>query len=187
MCSPVRFEVDFDITLQCMYACRHCNVDAGQLLEDEMTTAEIKHALDQLEIIGVCGLSITGGEPLAIKFFPYGAGWRFRDDLELSYSVWRDFLVELTAKKSKDPYYQGIEVSITCPWEIYVPLLNEGLPLEFINQTWDYDSPLQSELYRRGRNVGCHAGYISMCRFPTHAIQGREPSGKTLDGTLARL
>ncbi len=103
---------------------------------------------------------------LAIKFFPYGAGRRYRDDLELSYPVWRDFIVGLTTIKSQNSYYQGIEVSITCPWEIYAPLLNEGLSLEFINHTWNYNSPLQSELYRRGRDVGCHAGYTSCAISP---------------------
>lgn len=94
---------------------------------------------------------------LAIKFFPYGAGRRYRDDLELSYDLWEKFMIEMTERKLKDPYYNGLQVSTTCPWEIYLPLLQNYKP-EIIEQVWKYNSPLKSELYRRNRSLGCHAG-----------------------------
>lgn len=283
------FQVDFDITLQCMYSCKHCNVDGGARLPDEMTTEQIIDVLDQLYEIGVCDLSITGGEPLlrkdvhrilkhasglgfnlltlntngllvtdtvvrlleencqgllvsvsldgydprtysilrrsrsrpdqvlerefrrvlenlrrlaqskvkvginytvtrstinnflptydlvqslgiknvlAIKFFPYGAGGRYLNELELPYASWADFLADLTKKRLTKSYYEGIQVSILCPWEIYLPLVQHGYDERVIQGVWDYNTPLKSELYRRSRNLGCHAGVTSCAISP---------------------
>ena len=61
------FHVDFDITLECTHKCKHCNVDAGNRLDDELSYEEICHVLDEFDDIGVCNISITGGEPLIRK------------------------------------------------------------------------------------------------------------------------
>lgn len=60
-------QVDFDITMECMYKCKHCNVDAGEKLNYEMNTKEICDTLYQLYELGVSDISITGGEPLLRK------------------------------------------------------------------------------------------------------------------------
>lgn len=284
------FQVDFDITLECVFSCRHCNVDAGERLPDEMSMAQIMGVLDQLFEVGVCDLSITGGEPLlrrgvldilrhaaslggfnrfilntnglfvteelvafleencptilvsvsldgasptaygrlrrprsdpdrvpdrefarvldglrllaqsklktgvnytvtratiddfyptyhlirglgvkdilAIKFFPHGAGRRHLDELELPYPMWRDFLVGMTERRLGLPEYEGLQLSTLCPWEIYVPLLERGYDETTIEKTWVYMSPLKSELYRRDRDLGCHAGVTSCAISP---------------------
>ncbi|WMJ87608.1 radical SAM/SPASM domain-containing protein [Anaerocolumna sp. MB42-C2] len=283
------FQVDFDVTMKCMYKCRHCNVAAGEKLNDEMSSEQIKKVLDQLDEVGVSDVSITGGEPLlredclelleyagkkegfyltlntnglllneekikfleaycpkiniavsldgynpetysvlrksyieydkildqeffiivenlkrlvksklsvginytithatinniwktyefinglgikrmlGIKFFPYGHGRLNREILELNYDEWKDFLVDATAKKSKDDYYHGVQISVTCPWEMYVPLLENGYTEDDVVDKWDYCSPLKSELYRRKRNLGCHAGITSCAISP---------------------
>lgn len=283
------FQVDFDITLDCMYKCKHCNVDAGDKLENELTHEEIITILNQLNDIGVSDVSITGGEPLlrsdcldilkhaasiagfnltlntngllvdekliefleekcpniniavsidghtaetysilrkskfnkekvlveefnkvrealmllgksrlnvganftltsptidniwdtykfikelninnmlAIKFFPYGQGEIYKNELELSYFSWNEFLIDATDKKINDPYYKGFQISVTCPWEIYMPLLEAGYSIEQVHKIWDYNSPLESELYRKKRNIGCHAGITSCAISP---------------------
>ncbi|MCL2360601.1 MAG: radical SAM protein [Defluviitaleaceae bacterium] len=282
-------QVDFDITLKCMYRCKHCNVAAGDALNDEMTFEQIKEVLNQLDDEGVSDVSITGGEPLlrkdcldileyastkrgffltlntngllltpdiikffeekcpdihvcvsldgytpetysilrqrrvdaddilsdefntvvhalrllvrsklkcsvnytitkatlpyiydtydfikrigiksilAIKFFPYGYGRQGRDVLELDYNLWSDFLMNLTVKKTTDLHYRGIQVSVTCPWEMYLPLLDNGFTRDDINDLYNYNSPLESELYRRFRSLGCHAGVTSCAISP---------------------
>lgn len=298
------FQVDFDVTLECMYKCKHCNVDAGEKLIDEMTTEQIFSVIDQLDAIGVSDISITGGEPLLrkdcleilayahskagvnvtlntnglllskevieklevdcprlniavsldgfspetysvlrkdindfdkvlykefeqvskvlqmlhesklsvgvnftatkqtidnvwktyefiknigiedillIKFFPFGQGSIFKEELELDYSSWRDFLHEATLKKKNEKYYNGVQISTTCPWEIYLPLL-ESYKLEEIHSIWNYNSPLESELYRKYRNVGCHAGVTSCAispngdLYPCGTISSKYPS-----------
>lgn len=283
------FQVDFDITMKCMYNCKHCNVDAGDPMPDELTTDEIKDILDQLDEAGVSDLSITGGEPLlrpdaleilsyaaskegfklslntngltitdrvisfleencpnilvavsldgynpdtysvlrqsadgsgrtlvrefsqvtqvlsrlaqsklqvgvnytvtratvpafyqtydmvkgigipsmlAIKFFPYGAGRRHEEELELPYSVWAEFLGGMTERRLHDPYFEGLQLSCTCPWEVYLPLLQRGYSEETIERVWGYNSPLKSALYRRDRTLGCHAGITNCAISP---------------------
>lgn len=279
--SPL--QVDFDITMKCMYKCRHCNVAAGKSLDNELTTDEIKKIIDELYMIGVCDLSLTGGEPLlrkdclelleyasqkkgmmltlntnglllsknvinflekkcpnlnisvsldgynpqtyrilrrnynnqdsdmskefkivknnllllgksklscgvnftvtestipylfktfdyistlgidkmlAIKFFPYGYGRDNRDELELRYESWENFIKKLLDYK-KIGKYEGIQISVTCPWEIYLPAKRLKISSKDINEKLGYNSPLESELYKKNRDIGCHAGITS--------------------------
>lgn len=287
------FQTDFDITMMCMYNCKHCNVDAGNRMNDEMDTDQIKCVLDQLDQIGVSDLSITGGEPLlrkdifeildyagkkkgfkltlntnglllnestikfmevkcphifvavsldgynpetysllrrvasepdrilkkefdqivfnlsmlaksnlqtgvnytitqntiehiyktydliqqigikqmlAIKFFPFGAGRRNIDKLEIPYRLWKKFIVAASEKKKNNEYYRGMQISTTCPWEVYLPLFEEGFDREFIERVWDYSTPLKSELYKKYRSLGCHAGITSCAISPNGDI-----------------
>jgi radical SAM protein with 4Fe4S-binding SPASM domain len=58
----IPLSVHLDVTYRCNERCEHCYLDhAG---DGEMTTAEIKHVLDQLAAAGVFFLAISGGEPL---------------------------------------------------------------------------------------------------------------------------
>lgn len=283
------FQVDFDITLDCMYKCRHCNVDAGDKLEDEMTTKEILRIIDQMDEIGISDISLTGGEPLlradaleiikyaydkpgvrltlntngllvdeekikffkencpniniavsldgydtksysilrkskkcpdkilaeefeivinnlklivksglsvginytlteptlnnfwdtydfitslgiksilAIKFFPYGQGRIHEKQLELSYERWKEFLMDATKKKMNDSHFRGVQISVPCPWEMYIPLLKNGYSIDDVHKIWDYNSPLESEFYKKHRDIGCHAGITSCAISP---------------------
>lgn len=51
-----------DITWRCNERCVHCYLDHHG--KDEMSTAEIKDVIRQLEECGTFFLSISGGEPL---------------------------------------------------------------------------------------------------------------------------
>ena len=281
------FQVDFDITMKCMYNCLHCNVSAGEKMEGELTTEQIKKILDEIDEIGVSDVSITGGEPLlredcleiltyaskkkgffltlntngilltekkikylkencpelniaisldgynidtygilrktqngedigkyfntiiqnlkilmknqmtvginytitaqtihniwktydfihefgiskmlGIKFFPYGNGKKNNNQLELEYKVWEKFLQELIERKKRDTYYKDLQISVTCPWEMYLPLLEKGYSRELIRDCFEYTSPLESGFYKKYRNVGCHAGITSFAISP---------------------
>lgn len=281
-------QVDFDITLQCMYKCSHCNVSAGEKLNNELTTEEIFKIIDELDNIGVSDLSITGGEPLirkdcleilkyaankdaivltlntngllvdenviqfleenckninvcvsldgydsktysvlrknkndlndsmekqfdlvkknlillansklecgvnytitkatlpniyktfdfieslgikrmlAIKFFPYGYGRQNRDELELSYEEWKKFIYDLYLLK-KQGKYRNLQISVTCPWEVYLPSKQLNISEDDVHDLFYYNSPLESQLYRRSRDLGCHAGITSCAISP---------------------
>jgi radical SAM protein with 4Fe4S-binding SPASM domain len=70
-------EVHFNITNQCPLNCRHCTSDSGNQLPDEMTTAEIKKAIDVLAGMKVFHIAFGGGElfsrPDAIELASYAS------------------------------------------------------------------------------------------------------------------
>lgn len=118
---------------------------------------------------------------LAIKFFPYGRGGRYLEDLELPYEDWRAMLLDLTRMKEKDTSLNQLAISVTCPWEFYIPLMTEGYSIEDIERIWDYITPLGSEIYRSMRDIGCNAG-VTTCAlspngdvFPCGTVSARVP------------
>ncbi len=52
------------VTNKCNLACSHCLYEAGDELEDEMSTEEIKLIIDKLHDAGVFEITFSGGEPL---------------------------------------------------------------------------------------------------------------------------
>jgi radical SAM protein with 4Fe4S-binding SPASM domain len=63
----VPLSVQIDLTYRCNERCVHCYLDHED--HGEMTTAEIKHLLDQLAEAGVFVLTLSGGEILMRKDF----------------------------------------------------------------------------------------------------------------------
>lgn len=117
---------------------------------------------------------------LAIKFFPYGRGQQNVNTLELPYEDWRTLLYSLTLKKEAG-FLPQLAVSVTCPWEYYLPLLREGYTVEDIERLWEYATPLKSEVYRSMRDLGCNAG-VTTCAlspngdvFPCGTVSARIP------------
>lgn len=54
----------WEITAACNLRCRHCMVDAGDPLPDELSTDEALGVCDELAGIGCRTVALTGGEPL---------------------------------------------------------------------------------------------------------------------------
>jgi radical SAM protein with 4Fe4S-binding SPASM domain len=67
MALNVPFAVQVDLTYRCNERCVHCYLDHND--HGEMTTAEIKHLLDQLADAGVFILTLSGGEIFLRKDF----------------------------------------------------------------------------------------------------------------------
>lgn len=67
MALNVPFAVQVDLTYRCNERCVHCYLDHDD--HGEMTTAEIKHLLDQLADAGVFILTLSGGEIFLRKDF----------------------------------------------------------------------------------------------------------------------
>ena len=63
----VPLSVHFDLTYRCNERCVHCYLDHDD--HGEMTTAEVKHVLDQLAAAGTLFLIFSGGELLLRKDF----------------------------------------------------------------------------------------------------------------------
>jgi radical SAM protein with 4Fe4S-binding SPASM domain len=57
-------EVHFAITNRCSLGCPHCYMNSGPWTEAELTTAQVKSALDILASIGVFHVAFGGGESL---------------------------------------------------------------------------------------------------------------------------
>lgn len=53
----------FEITRKCNLACPHCYIDAGNPRDEELTTSEILHLLEEMAQMGVWAVTFTGGEP----------------------------------------------------------------------------------------------------------------------------
>ncbi len=56
--------VKWEVTNRCNLRCRHCLVDAGQSMDQELSTAEALGLVDTCVGLGVHNLGILGGEPL---------------------------------------------------------------------------------------------------------------------------
>lgn len=54
----------FELTPKCNFNCIHCYLGKHRTIEKELTTAEIKHILDQLSDAGLLFITFTGGECL---------------------------------------------------------------------------------------------------------------------------
>ena len=63
----VPLAVHFDLTYRCNERCVHCYLDHED--HGEMTTAEVKHVLDQLAEAGTLFLTLSGGELLLRRDF----------------------------------------------------------------------------------------------------------------------
>ncbi|AZR74542.1 hypothetical protein BBF96_14795 [Anoxybacter fermentans] len=132
---------------------------------------------------------------LGIKFFPYGRGKINYDNLELSYGEWKNFLKEATILK-KDKKYKKFIISVTCPWEMYLPLLELGYSLNEIEYIWNYISPLRNKNYSKYRDLGCNAG-ITSCAIspdgmltPCGSVSARIPElfcGNILESSLEQV
>jgi len=58
------FLVVWDITNACNLRCKHCYANAGKTCADEMSTNEVKQAIDKLDRVSVPIIAFSGGEPL---------------------------------------------------------------------------------------------------------------------------
>src|SRR6476620_8011330 len=63
----IPLSVQLDLTYRCNERCVHCYLDHDD--HGEMTTAEVKHVLDQLAAAGTLFLIFSGGELLLRKDF----------------------------------------------------------------------------------------------------------------------
>lgn len=135
------------------------------------------------------------GPYLGIKFFPYGRGRRSLAALELSNGAWTTLLLDLTQKKRAGEL-PGFALSVTCPWELYLPLLPRGYTVEDVSRVWDYETPMASPRYAAARQLACTAGVTSCALspdgslYPCGTVSARIPGlycGNVLHDGFARV
>ena len=132
---------------------------------------------------------------LGLKFFPYGRGQAYLDELELDYKTWATFLRDATRRKEEGELENVVMVT-PCPWEMYVPLLTDGYTDEDVKRFWGFESPLKNEYYRQLRDVGCNAG-VTYCAvspdgsvYPCGTISAKTPAlycGNVREGGLLHV
>lgn len=98
---------------------------------------------------------------LVIKYIASGGGMDAKDEAEIPYERWKEFLIKLTKFKSTGKFSK-IGVSTACPWEIYLPLFDARFSVDDIYSIWNYKSPLLMDRYKEVSHLGCHAGVTSM-------------------------
>jgi len=106
----VPLSVQLDLTYRCNERCVHCYLDHDD--HGEMTTAEIKHLLDQMAEAGVFILTLSGGEIFLRKDFfeilEYARGLLFCVKLKTNAMLIR----EREAQRIKDLRVESIQISI---------------------------------------------------------------------------
>ena len=133
---------------------------------------------------------------LGIKFFLGGRGYDFRDDLEIPFPDWKEFILKLSHRKSRGAFPTDVQLLCSCPWEIYVPLLEGGLTREDIETIWMYSSPFGAPSYDQSSDVGCTAGK-TFCAIAANGFvhpcgtlsreKGLYPCGNVRDGGLTAV
>jgi radical SAM protein with 4Fe4S-binding SPASM domain len=63
------YHANLELTMKCNLRCKHCYVDAGKEVPNEMTKEEVFSVLEKLHKSGVVVLCLTGGEPMIRKDF----------------------------------------------------------------------------------------------------------------------
>ncbi|MCL6611754.1 MAG: radical SAM protein [Peptococcaceae bacterium] len=131
------------VTNECNLRCKHCYVDAGRKLENELSLDEIKDLLEQLYFMGVMQLDITGGEPL------------LRPDLEAILHTIREmgFVVTLLTNGTLlDGNVTGILSSMDIKF-VQIPL--EGMPEnhEFVRGGGTFDRCVDSIRLLKRANI----------------------------------
>lgn len=90
-------------THSCNLHCEHCMVNAGKPLKDELSSNEIKKAIDDMAIMGVKYFIATGGEPLLRKdifeILSYAKNKKMKIGLSTNSSLVSNFKKELEILK----------------------------------------------------------------------------------------
>jgi len=155
-----------------------------------ITKNTIDNFIKMAQIAQNLGLKLLG-----LKFFPYGRGQTYSDELELDYNTWATFLREATRLKEEGAL-EHVSMVTPCPWEMYVPLLTAGYTEEDVKQYWGFESPLKNEYYRMMRDIGCNAG-VTYCAvssdgsvYPCGTVSAKTPSlycGSIREGGLLHV
>ncbi len=106
-----------ELTRECKLGCKMCYNAAGKVLPNELSTAQIKDLLDEMERIGVFEARFTGGEPTSRKDFfeilDYAIAKGFYVSLATN-AVWEPEFIEKICRRKID----DVIISLDGPEEI---------------------------------------------------------------------
>lgn len=108
---------------------------------------------------------------LGIKIFPVGRAKTHFRNLAISYPEWKELVKKATELKlAKTLFYDSVFLSVTCPWELALPLSDLKQPLEELFSVWNYLPPLLNPNFRDSRGIGCTAGITNFGLSPDGTI-----------------
>ncbi|MBI4833783.1 MAG: radical SAM protein [Planctomycetes bacterium] len=140
---PQPEEVQWLTTGRCNLSCAHCGTNAGHKSEDELTTREIKQAIDELALMGTKLLELTGGEPL------------LREDLweVLHYAKEQGIKYSLVTNGAYVPRYEK-ELKALPPAAVKVSV--DGIPKTHngLRGADNFDACMQALKFFEGLNIG---------------------------------
>ncbi|EFP6323309.1 radical SAM protein [Salmonella enterica] len=111
---------------------------------------------DDLENVYDMAIHVLGAESVtAIRFFPAGYGNNALNELALDYTAWENILLELTRNHTR---FRKLSLSVSAPWEIYLPLLNNGYSPQQVWDIWHYRSTLTDPVYSSEYQTGDASG-----------------------------
>ncbi|WP_319939623.1 radical SAM/SPASM domain-containing protein [Xenorhabdus littoralis] len=111
---------------------------------------------DDLENVYDMAVNELGAKSVtAIRFFPAGFGKSALSELALKYEEWEKIILDLTRRHDS---FQNLTISVSAPWEIYLPLLNNGYTPQQVWEIWQYRSTLTDPVYSSEYQVGDASG-----------------------------
>jgi len=106
------FLVVWNFTHACNLRCKHCYENAGEFLEDELTTEEAKKTIDDFKDAGVVAIAFSGGEPLMRKDFFEIAEYAVKNNFYCSVASNGTIITPAIAKKMKNKGIEYVEISL---------------------------------------------------------------------------
>ena len=135
-----------------------------------LTNRNIEYFIENKKLLDKAGIN----KVLLIKYISLKSG----DDIdEIPYDRWKKF-VEKISKMKRNGEIRNYSLSVACPWEIYIPMLELGYEIKNIKEIWNYQSPLLFEDYKSLYETGCHAGITSCNILPNGDVYPCSISGK---------
>ena len=104
--------VIWDITYRCNLKCKHCYVDAGNSLQNELSLEEIKIIIDQLVKMKIFSITFSGGEPLLRKDFFDILRYASRFDIGIKFSTNGVLISDQIIKKLDSINVFAVQISI---------------------------------------------------------------------------
>lgn len=100
---------------------------------------------DDLENVYDMAVHELGAESVtAIRFFPAGYGKDALNELALRYDSWERMLLDLTRRHEA---FSKLTLSVSAPWEIYLPLIRNGYSPQQVWEIWRYRSTLTDPVF----------------------------------------
>lgn len=132
--------------------------DAGLTLGISFVVSNLNY--DDLENVYDLAVNELGANSItAIRFFPAGFGKDSLSDLALSYEDWENIILRLTRKHDS---FSKLNISVSAPWEIYLPLLNNGYTPQRVWEVWQYKSTLTDPVYASEYELGDASGIADL-------------------------
>ncbi len=115
------------LTRDCTLRCKYCYVEGGRRLENELTTPEIKNAIDQAKVLNTTQLmvAITGGEPMMHPDFLEIAEYIQSKGCQMVLATNGTLVTKENAPLLKK-YFYNIQVSLDGPPEVHDSMRGKG-------------------------------------------------------------